>query len=116
MVYCSNCGEKIPEDAYFCPKCGAKTQKGAEANAKYPSDEVREAFTRMGMELEKAFSTAAVEIHAAFKKATANMNPKTAEQEAVVCPNCSVKNQAGAVFCRNCGNKLSSPQGKGSEQ
>ena len=54
--------------------------KGMEANVKYPSDEMREAFTRMGVELEKAFSTAAVEIHAAFKKAAANMNPKPAGQ------------------------------------
>jgi len=106
MVYCSNCGGKIPEDAYFCPKCGTKTMKGVEANVKYPSDEMREAFTRMGVELEKAFSTAAVEIHAAFKKAAANMNPKPAGQEAVVCLNCSAKNQAGAIFCRNCGTKL----------
>lgn len=113
MEYCSNCGGKIPEDALFCPKCGTKTVKGAEANAKYPSDEMREAFTRMGIELEKAFSTAAVEIHAAFKKAAANMNAKSAGQEAIVCRNCGVKNQSGAIFCRNCGNKLSSPQGKG---
>ena len=110
MVYCSNCGEKISEDAYFCPRCGAKTMKGAEANAKYPSDEVREAFTRMGLELEKAFSTAAVEIHAAFKKAAAEMKTKPAEQEAMACQNCGAKNQVGAIFCRNCGNKLSSTQ------
>jgi len=90
--------------------------KGTEANAKYPSDEIREAFTRMGIELEKAFSTAAVEIHAAFKKAAANMNSKPAEQEAIVCQNCSAKNQAGAIFCRNCGNKLAPSQVKGSEQ
>lgn len=116
MAYCSNCGGKIPEDALFCPKCGTKTQKGAKANAKYPSDEMREAFTRMGIELEKAFSTAAVEIHAAFKKAAANMNPKPAEQEAMVCQKCGAKNQSGAIFCRNCGSKLSSTQGKESAQ
>jgi len=108
MTYCSKCGGKLPEDAYFCPKCGAKTLRGTEANVKYPSDEVREAFARMGVELEKAFNTAAVEIHAAFKKAATNTNPKPAEQEAIVCPNCSAENQSGAVFCRNSGKKLSS--------
>jgi uncharacterized membrane protein YvbJ len=113
MEYCSNCGEKIPEDALFCPKCGTKTMKGAEANAKYPSDEMREAFTRMGIELEKAINTAAVEIHAAFKKTAANMGSKPAEQEAMDCQNCGAKNQSGAIFCRNCGSKLSSSQGKG---
>lgn len=110
MAYCSNCGEKIAEDAFFCPKCGVKTMKGAEANAKYPADEMREAFARMGVELEKAFSTAAVEIHAAFKKAAAEMKTKPAEQEAMACQSCGAKNQSGAVFCRNCGNKLSSHQ------
>jgi ribosomal protein L40E len=112
MAYCSNCGEKIPEDAFFCPKCGAKTLKGAEANVKYPADEMREAFTRMGIELEKAFNTAAVEIHAAFKKASAEMKTKPAGQEAIVCQNCNAENQSGAIFCRNCGSKLSSSQGK----
>jgi ribosomal protein L40E len=106
MEYCSNCGEKIPEDALFCPKCGIKTVKGAETHAKYPSDEMREAFARMGVELEKAFSTAAVEIHAAFKKAAADMNAKPAGQEAIVCQKCGAKSQAGAIFCRNCGKKL----------
>jgi uncharacterized membrane protein YvbJ len=110
MAYCSNCGGKIPDDALFCPKCGIKTVKGAETHAKYPSDEMREAFTRMGIELEKAFSTAAVEIHAAFRKAAAEMNPKPAEQEAMACKNCGAKNQSGAIFCRNCGTKLSSTQ------
>jgi len=112
MAYCSNCGGEIPEDAFFCPKCGTKTMKGAEANAKYPSDEMRAAFTRMGIELEKAFSTAAVEIHAAFKKARENMNAKPAEQEAMICQNCNAKNQSGAIFCRNCGNKLTASRGK----
>jgi len=112
MAYCSNCGEEIPEHALFCPKCGIKTMKGAEANAKYPSDEMREAFTRMGIELEKAFNTAAVEIHAAFKRAREDMGSKPAEQEGMVCQSCGAKNQSGAIFCRNCGHKLSSPQGK----
>jgi ribosomal protein L40E len=70
----------------------------------------------MGVELEKAFNTAAVEVHAAFKKAAANMNPKSAEQEVMICQNCGAKNQSGAIFCRNCGNKLSSSQKKCDEQ
>lgn len=36
MVYCSKCGEEIPEDAHFCPKCGSMTEKGEEAGASYP--------------------------------------------------------------------------------
>ncbi|MBE3116052.1 zinc-ribbon domain-containing protein [Candidatus Bathyarchaeota archaeon] len=109
MSYCSNCGSKLSEDVYFCPKCGFKTPKGAETNAKYPSDEMREAFTRMGIELERAFNIAAKEMHTAFQKARENINQKPAEQsgqEAIVCSSCGVNNQTGAVFCRNCGNKI----------
>jgi len=36
MVYCSKCGEEVPEDARFCPKCGSMTEKGVEAGASYP--------------------------------------------------------------------------------
>ena len=36
MVYCTNCGEEIPEDAYFCHKCGHRTEKGSEEGASYP--------------------------------------------------------------------------------
>ncbi|MCX6644569.1 MAG: zinc ribbon domain-containing protein, partial [Candidatus Bathyarchaeota archaeon] len=61
MVYCSNCGEKIADDANFCPKCGTKTDKGKTANAAYPSDELRDAFYKVGIELERAFTIAARE-------------------------------------------------------
>ena len=108
MEYCAKCGDKLPENAFFCPKCGTKTVKGTEANAKYPADEIREAFTQMGKELEKAFSTAAVEIQAAFKKAAADANQKPAGQEAIICQNCSAKNPSDAIFCRSCGSKLAS--------
>jgi DUF4097 and DUF4098 domain-containing protein YvlB len=36
MVFCSKCGEEIPEDALFCHKCGSMTEKGEEADASYP--------------------------------------------------------------------------------
>lgn len=108
MSYCSNCGTKIPEDSYFCSSCGTKTQKGADANVKYPSDEMREAFTKAGMELEKAFTIAAREIQNAFQKARENVNQKSTNEQnsKVVCQSCSASNEAGAVFCRNCGNKI----------
>lgn len=35
-MYCSKCGEELPEDAYFCPKCGHRTPKGVEEGVAYP--------------------------------------------------------------------------------
>lgn len=33
MIYCSNCGEELPEDAYFCHRCGKITIRGEEEGA-----------------------------------------------------------------------------------
>jgi ribosomal protein L32 len=111
LTYCSKCGEKIPDDALFCPKCGTKTAKGKSAKAAYPEDELRDAFYQVGIELERAFTLAAKETHAAFKKATENMQQKNASKSAdaqsiVVCPKCGTKNPAGSIFCNNCGAKI----------
>jgi rRNA maturation endonuclease Nob1 len=105
MAYCSNCGEKIPEDALFCPKCGTKTLKGVEANVSAPTDDLKEAFAKMSRELDKAFSVAAKEINAAFQTASENIQ-KSLKKEKIVCPNCGEKNPNNAVFCYNCGKKL----------
>lgn len=115
MVYCHNCGEKIPDDALFCPKCGTKTVKGAQANTATPSDDMREAFTKMSVEMEKAFKIAAKEVENAFREARSNIQ-KTVYKESVVCSNCGQKNSAGATFCFNCGKKLiSEPASKPNE-
>jgi uncharacterized OB-fold protein len=113
MVYCSNCGLQIADDAYFCPKCGTKTQVGKTAKVTYPSDEIRDTFYQVGVELEKAFTMAAKETHAAFKKASQDFQQKTSaqtgqasQQATVVCPNCGSKNVSGAVFCHNCGKRI----------
>jgi ribosomal protein L40E len=106
MVYCSNCGEKTSDEAYFCPKCGTKTLKGKAANAAYPNDELRDAFYKVGVELERAFNIAAHETHAAIKRANDSMQQKSAVKEGVVCPVCKTKNPYGSVFCHSCGVKL----------
>ncbi|MGD0645748.1 MAG: zinc-ribbon domain-containing protein [Candidatus Bathyarchaeia archaeon] len=106
MVYCSNCGEKISDDANFCPKCGAKTEKGKAGKAAYPSDELRDAFYNVGIELERAFTIAAHETHAAIQRARDNMQQKSAAQETVVCPKCGRKNPKGSIFCHYCGSKI----------
>lgn len=110
LVYCSNCGSKIDEDAYFCPKCGTKTLKGKAAKATYPADEIRDAFYQAGLELEKAFTIAAKETHAAFKKVKQGLQEKTvpnaSSQSTIACPKCGTKNFAGSIFCNNCGSRI----------
>ena len=105
MAYCSNCGEKLPKDALFCPKCGTKTTKGVETNVPAPSDELKETLTKMSKELEKAFSVAAKEIQAAFQTASETIQ-KSLQKEPVVCPNCGEKNPSDATFCYKCGKKI----------
>jgi uncharacterized OB-fold protein len=109
MSYCSNCSEKLAKDALFCPKCGTKTVKGVVTNAAAPSDEMREAFTRMSQEMEKAFSIAAKEMQEAFQTARNNIQ-KTLYKEPVVCPNCGESNLSNSVYCFKCGKKLQAEQ------
>jgi hypothetical protein len=113
MVYCSNCGEKISDDALFCPKCGTKTPKGKASNVAYPSDELRDAFYKVGVELERAFTLAAQETRQAFKKANENLQQKNSSSSThgtVACSCCGTKNVSGAVFCANCGGKVASTE------
>jgi len=111
MVYCSICGTQIVQDAYFCSKCGTKTQIGKAAKVSYPSGELQDAFYRVGTELERAFTMAAHETHAALKKASENIQQKSAATQniqgnTVVCPHCEAKNLSSTIFCSSCGKHL----------
>jgi uncharacterized membrane protein YvbJ len=114
MVYCSNCGTQIADDAYFCAKCGTKTAAGKTAKVAYPSDEIRDTFYQVGAELEKAFNIAAKETHDAFKRASDDYHQRNSsaqqgqasQQATVVCPNCGSKNVSGAIFCYSCGKRI----------
>jgi ribosomal protein L40E len=105
MVFCSNCGEKLPEDANFCTKCGFRTKHGVEAGVFVPTEDLREAFSKMGLELEKAFQTAAKEIQKAVKNVKEDFTDSRKGQ-AVACQSCGEKSPAGAVYCTKCGQKL----------
>ena len=105
MVFCTNCGEKIPKEANFCPKCGWKAPKGADASTYTASDELRESVIKMSAELEKAFTIAAKEINQAFQTARNNIQQAT-RKEPIICPNCGEKNRPQATYCSKCGTRL----------
>ncbi len=114
LVFCSNCGSKIDDEAYFCPKCGTKTIKGKAAKANYPEDELREALYQAGLELEKAFKIAAKETHTALKKVSEDFQKKSgstaSSQNLITCHKCGTKNIAGSIFCNNCGSRIAPPE------
>ena len=97
MVFCRQCGEELPENAYFCLKCGTRTIKGIEAEVSYPWNWEKEA--------EKTLSTAAQEIEKAFNTVRDNIH-KTIKKEPTTCPNCGEKNQSDSKFCSKCGKEL----------
>ncbi len=114
MAFCHNCGEKLQDNALFCPKCGTKTAIGTVSNATSPSDEMREAFVKMSQEMEKAFNIAAREVQTAFQAARKNVQ-KSIYKEPIVCQNCGEKNSGTAVYCFKCGNKLNAEPAKPDE-
>jgi len=105
MTYCANCGERISKDDSFCSKCGVKTARGVETNAPTPSDEMVQAFAKMGTEIEKAFAIAAKEIQTAFQTAGQNIQ-QSMQKVPAVCTNCGEKNPSDSTFCFKCGKKL----------
>ena len=105
MVFCSNCGEKLPDDANFCTKCGSRTKHGVEAGVSVPTEDLREAFSKMGVELEKAFQTARNEIQKAVKNVREDYRESRGGQS-VTCESCGEKSPSNAVFCTRCGEKL----------
>ena len=105
MVFCSNCGKDLLEDAYFCPKCGARTIKGVEAGVSTPLEEIVDAFSKMGQEIEKAFSIAAKEVQKGFKTAKGNIQQSIGTAP-IVCPHCGENNPSRTNFCYKCGKSL----------
>lgn len=106
LVFCVNCGEKLPENANFCPKCGTRTKIGVDAGVYPPFQELRDVLAKAGHEMEKAFSTAAREMEKAFRVAEQNIRQSTG-RESVVCSECGEKSPSNATFCSRCGKKLS---------
>lgn len=111
MTFCSHCGKQLSDEALFCPNCGTKTPKGVKENAKYPTDDFKEAFNQAGLEIEKAFHVAAREMHKAFQEIKedfrgSSSQTQQSEPQPVNCKTCGTANEKDAIYCRNCGNKL----------
>ena len=105
MVFCSKCGEELPEEAYFCPKCGVRTKKGEEAGISTVWEEMKETLSKVGEEFEKALSLAASEMEKAFKTARDSIREST-KREPITCPQCGERNPDYARFCYKCGKRL----------
>jgi len=108
MAYCATCGEKLLENANFCPKCGTRTQIGADVGVVEPRESIRQAFLEAGRELDRAFSIAAEEVRKAFTEAREETEKaRRAPKETITCPQCGSSNSSGAKFCSACGKSLS---------
>lgn len=105
MMYCSKCGEELPEEAAFCPKCGRWTGEPPEEGVSLPMDELREGLAEAGEEIEKALQVAAREIDRAFRTARENIRERT-RGRTVDCPDCGEENPDYAKFCYSCGKAL----------
>jgi uncharacterized membrane protein YvbJ len=105
VVFCIHCGEKLAEDANFCTKCGHRTRRAIEAGVSAPVEDWKEAFSRMGVEMEKAFQTAAREIQKAVRTVREDVK-EYKSRYSIVCKNCGERNSSDASFCTKCGQKL----------
>jgi uncharacterized membrane protein YvbJ len=106
MPYCSNCGQKLEEDFYFCPKCGAKTKAGTAAGVKDPWDALRDAFLAAGEEMRKAFQKAGEEMRKAAAEAKREAQARKAVKN-ISCSSCGTTNLPDSKFCQKCGKPLS---------
>lgn len=100
-MFCSKCGEQLPENANFCPRCGARTKRGIETGISTPWEDLKDSLSKMGQQIEQAFSIAAEEVDKAFTSVRESMG-----REQVVCIHCGEKNLGDARFCYKCGKKL----------
>ena len=112
IVFCSHCGDEVPDDMNFCPRCGVRTVKGVEANVPIPrqrnwEEELESAAERIGEEMEKALTITGQELEKAVRRIKEKMQTTTAK-EMVNCTKCGEQNQKGTNFCFKCGNELAS--------
>lgn len=105
-MFCSNCGEELPENAYFCLKCGARTRKGAEAGiSPLWKEHFKKEISKIEEEVEKTISIASKETEKALKAMRDEIR-ETTLRKPLVCSHCGERNFANARFCHKYGKKL----------
>ena len=97
MVYCSQCAEELPEKAYFCLKCGTRTQSGVVAGVSPPWNWEKQ--------LEQTLSTIAKEMEKAVQSVRESIN-KSTQKSPISCSSCGEKNLGSAKYCYKCGLEL----------
>jgi len=106
MPYCSNCGQKLEENFYFCPRCGVKTKAGTAAGVTDPWENIKEAFVGAMEQMNKAFLKASEEMRKAFKEVRKEFTETTSARK-IVCASCGATNSPESKFCSKCGKSLS---------
>ena len=109
-MFCSHCGEDVPDNTNFCPKCGVRTVTGVKENVAIPrqrnwEEELESTAERIGEEMEKAFTIAGRELEKAVQRIKSEVE-KTTVKGSVNCTSCGERNQQNTNFCYKCGTEL----------
>jgi len=117
VVYCTNCGKQVEDDANFCPKCGVRTEKGVREGVASPwiSDprwrqEFDSALQRAGKSIDEGLKVARDSLRDATKRVEEEF--QSAKQDfkeragPVYCKACGQENTRYARFCIKCGKEL----------
>ncbi|MBN1682606.1 zinc-ribbon domain-containing protein [Candidatus Bathyarchaeota archaeon] len=112
MVYCSNCGKELNDDANFCTNCGTRTPKGIKEGVTIPWTE-----TEIKQDLDKALKKASKAIDEGVKVARETLKEVASELDKEIksvkekrrpinCAVCGEENPRSAKYCTKCGNLL----------
>ena len=131
MVYCSKCGAEVGDDVFLCPKCGARTARGAnegvephwrkdldkalQTASKSLDTGIREARRSLeevardlGPELEQAkegLSRTAEDVGEELRGVADRLKDRR-KKEGFHCSACGTKNAENAKFCVKCGTAI----------
>jgi len=116
LVFCSNCGKELNDDANFCTNCGTRTPKGVNEGVSIPWVETEikrdldNALQKASKALDEGVRVAreslkevAVEIDKELKSAKEKVRERS---QPAYCAVCGQENTRSAKYCTKCGNKL----------